>query len=557
MGGNSGGSERLQPLRIATRDSDLALWQAHHVKNLLQSRFGIRATFCTIKTLGDVDTSTPLAELEGKGFFTKELEDALIDGRADIAVHSLKDLPTQLPPGLKVAAIFSRADRCETLLIRPGAAADRKPFPLKERSVVGTSSARRHSQLQLLDPDLEIRDIRGNVPTRVKKLRDGEYDAILLAQAGLSRLNLDLGDLHVAHLPLHTFLPAPGQGALAIEIRSDDTATEDLVAPLNDPDVCRMVNAERGLLHLFSGGCKLPLGVVCEEVSGIQLDAVYSAKGRDGRWQGFRTRVTADTPGLASSKAFDDLISQKTIWAQKHKLLLGQTIVVTRSAEHVNGLRRAVEQMGGRLMPVPTLAFEPCGDAAAIAKAKADLRAYDWVLFTSANAVHFFFEPPLSDSLWPPQIRVGAVGSATERALASRRIKVVLAGHKGAADFALQFLEVAGAGARVLWPTTEHPRQELPMSLKASGVTLEPLIVYRSLMPPREAQVAADRVNPDWILATSPQAGRNFIELYGPHKDARWAAIGSSTQAELQKLLKTPVTVARETTLEALAEVLV
>jgi len=504
-----------------------------------------------------VETSTPLAELEGKGFFTKELEDALMDGRADMAVHSLKDLPTQLPPGLKVAAIFSRADRRETLLIRPGAVADREPFPLKEHSIVGTSSARRHSQLQLLDPGLEIRDIRGNVPTRVKKLLDGEFDAILLAWAGLSRLNLDLGELHVTHLPLNTFLPAPGQGALAIEIRSDDTKTEDLVAPLNDPDVCRMVDAERGLLHLFSGGCKLPLGVVCEEVSGIQLDAVYAAKGRDGRWKAFRTRATADTPASASLKAFDDLISQKTTWAQKHKLLLGQTIVVTRPAEHVNGLRRAVEQMGGRLIPVPTLAFESCGDAAAIAKAKAALETYDWILFTSANAVHFFFEPPFSDPLWPAHVRVGAVGEATKHALAKRQINVELTGHKGAADFALQFLEVAGAGARVLWPTTEHPRQELPTSLKAAGVTLEPLIVYRSVMPPREAQVAADRVKADWILATSPQAGRNFIELYGPHKGARWAAIGSSTQTELQKLLKTPVTVARETTLEALAEVLV
>lgn len=557
MGGISSGSDRLHSLRIATRDSDLALWQAHHVKDLLQTRFGIPATLCTLKTLGDLDTSTPLAQLEGKGFFTKELEDALLDGRADMAVHSLKDLPTDLPEGLKVAAIFSRADRRETLLIRPDAVSKREPLPLKEHAVVGTSAARRRSQLQLLAPDLKIKDIRGNVPTRVRKLRDGEYDAILLAWAGLSRLGLDLNDLHVAHLPLNTLLPAPGQGALAVEIRSDDTTTEDIVARLNDAEVCRLVDAERGLLHLFSGGCKLPLGVVCEEKGGIQLEAVYSAMGRDGAWKGFRTHITSDTPETASQKAFDDLISQKTSWAQEHKLLQGKTIVVTRPAESVNGLRRAVEQMGGKLLPVPTLAFEPFGDPVAIAGAVARLETFDWVLFTSSNAVHYFIEQVLRDRTWPEGVRAGAVGAATERALARHDITACLTGKRGAAEFSRQFLDAVGEGARVLWPTSEQPRQELPTSLKAEGVTLEPLVVYRSVLPPPEAQVAAEHVNADWILATSPQAGRNFVKLYGPHKNARWAAIGSSTQTELQKLLKTPVTVARETTLEALAEVLI
>ena len=543
-------------LNIATRDSDLALWQARHVQSLLAERLGVTATLRPLKTQGDLDLSTPLSVLEGKGFFTKELEDALLDGSADLAVHSLKDLPTRLPPGLVVAAVLSRADRRETLLIRKGYGAERQPLPLREGAILGTSSARRMAQVHLLSPDLELRDIRGNVPTRLRKLREGNYDAILLAWAGLSRLQLDLSDLDVVRLEPDVFLPAPGQGALALEIRSDDPATEAIVSQLDEPEMRRCVDAERGLLHLFAGGCKLPLGVYAQADERVRLCAVYAAYDPDGACTAFRTDISEESPSVAALRAFEDLLAQKSAWAQEHKPLTGKTVAVTRSAEHTDDLREAVERMGGRLLAVPTLAFEPAGDREEQAQRCDRLEEYDWIVFTSANAVHYFVTEMLRERR-PEHARIGAVGEATADALREAGIKVHLVGPGTGGQFADAILERAGAGARVLWPTGEQHRDALPTRLEAAGVIIEPMIVYRTTTPPREARPAPEAVQPDWILVTSPAAGQNFVDMYGTPELARWAAIGPTTQAEMQKLLRIPVTVARETSLEALAEVLI
>jgi hydroxymethylbilane synthase len=544
-------------LRIATRDSDLALWQARHVQDLLLQN-GVESKLKPLKTQGDKDQVTPLATLEGKGFFTKELEDALLAGHADLAVHSQKDLPTRLPPGLKVAAVFSRADRREALLIRADARAERQPFPLREGATLGSSSARRMAQVSVLAPDLKLKDIRGNVPTRLRKLREGHYDAVLLAWAGLARLALDLSDLDVVLLPLETFLPAPGQAALAIEIRADDPATEAAVAKLDDAAVRRTVEAERNLLHLFAGGCKLPLGVVAEAEDEIHLQAVYGAQERDGTWTALRTEVCEQTPKAAARSAFTDLLAQKLAWAEARKPLAKLIVAVTRPADKVDGLHTAVERLGGKLLAVPTLAFEPAGDPDRITAALAGLERFHWVLFTSANAVHYFFQEHLQGRGWPQNLKAGAVGAATARALESQGVTAELVGEGGTGgDLADRFLAEAGAGSRVLWPTAENHRRELPDRLIAAGVEIEPLVIYRATLPPAEARVHKDQVRPAWILVTSPQAGLNFVELYGIPEGARWVAIGPTTQAEMQSVLKIPVTVAREASLDALAEVLV
>lgn len=545
-------------LRIATRDSDLALWQARHVKHLLSERAGHTAELIPFKTTGDLDLDTPLALLEGKGFFTKELEASLLAGGADLAVHSLKDLPTTLPAGLKVAAVLARADRRDALLIRPGKRADRKPLPLVHGAVLGTSSARRMAQAALHAPDLNIADLRGNVPTRVRKLREGKYDAILLAWAGLSRLGLDLSDFDLELLSLADLLPAPGQGALAIEIRGDDAVTEAAVTPLDDAQVRAEITAERGLLHLFAGGCKLPLGVYAEVDGDVHLHAVYSACDPSGKFHAFRTHATAPSPDEAAQMAFADLLGQKTAWAREARPLTGKTVVVTRPADQVGDLRASVESMGGELRAVPTLAFEPAGVPDQIEAAVAALSEFHWLLFTSANAVHFFFTHCMKGEALPAQLQIGAVGKATARAIEQAGFPVALQGEGGTGgDLAELFLERVGQGRRVLWPTAESHRPELSSTLTAGGVKIVPLVIYRATLPPAEARFAPDAGRADWILVTSPQAGRNFVDLYGRPEGAAWAAIGPTTQMEMQKLLKLPVTVAREASLEALAEVLV
>ena len=237
-------------MKLGTRGSQLARWQAEWVRDRLAAQ-GVAAKIVVIKTRGDAEVDRPLHELEGKGFFTKEIEEALLDGRIDVAVHSLKDLPTTLPAGLALGAIPARHDPREALVN------GRSLSDLPAGARVGTSSLRRIAQVRFLRPDLEVVPLRGNVPTRVRKVEthDG-LDAALLAIAGLERLGL--GGKGSVIDPLDV-MPAPGQGALGIEIRADDAATRTALQPLHDPVSAVAVSAERALLAALGGGCQAPV----------------------------------------------------------------------------------------------------------------------------------------------------------------------------------------------------------------------------------------------------------------------------------------------------------
>jgi hydroxymethylbilane synthase len=263
-------------MRLGTRGSDLALWQARHVAGLVSEQLGVECTIEIVKTRGDRIQDVAFRKMEGKGFFTKELQDALVGGRVDLVVHSLKDLPTEEPEELEIIAIPERAGAADLLLARQGLLSrdHANPLGLPAGAVLGTSSLRRASQVLALSPEISVRALRGNVPTRIRKLRDGDYDAILLAEAGVRRLDLEIDDLESVELGPEVMLPAPGQGALAIETRAGDEATEPL-SELNDPAVARCVGAERRLLELLGGGCHLPLGCLAsEDETGIRLQAV-------------------------------------------------------------------------------------------------------------------------------------------------------------------------------------------------------------------------------------------------------------------------------------------
>lgn len=266
-------------LVLGTRGSDLALWQARRVAQMVENRLGMQCSVEIIKTRGDRIQDVAFRKMEGKGFFTKELQEALLEGRVDLVVHSLKDLPTEEPPGLELIAIPERANPADLLLIRsdgdPPPSDD--PLDLPEGTILGTSSLRRAAQALARTPGIQIRALRGNVPTRIQKLRDGDFDAILLAAAGVSRLALDLEGLLSFELPYELMLPAPGQGALAIETRAGDGSSAGLRA-LHDEAVARCVKAERHLLSLLGGGCHLPLGCLATaDENGVRLQAVLGA----------------------------------------------------------------------------------------------------------------------------------------------------------------------------------------------------------------------------------------------------------------------------------------
>jgi hydroxymethylbilane synthase len=248
-------------LRIGSRGSQLALWQANHVAALLREQ-GHAVEIEIIKTTGDKITDVALAKVGTKGMFTKEIEEALADKRVDLAVHSLKDVPTELAPEFELAAIMKREDPRDAFISVKFETLEELPQGAK----VGTSSLRRQAQLKALRPDLETFPLRGNVDTRIRKLESGEYDAIILAAAGVHRLGLHK---HVrSRISADVMCPAVGQGALAIEIRHDDAQTRTLLAFLNDAETRAAIECERALLGSMGGGCQVPIGAYAEKHGG-------------------------------------------------------------------------------------------------------------------------------------------------------------------------------------------------------------------------------------------------------------------------------------------------
>ena len=242
-------------LKIATRQSPLALWQANYVKDRLQQLYpDLTIELVPMVTKGDVILDSPLAKIGGKGLFVKELENALLNKEADIAVHSMKDVPMQFPEGLGLAVICQREDPRDAFVSH----SYRTFAELPQGAVVGTSSLRRQCQLKALRPDLDIRSLRGNVGTRLSKLDNGDYDAIILASAGLIRLGL--ADRIASFIDVEQSLPAAGQGAVGIECRTDDAQVQALLAPLADAETTYCVLAERAMNNHLQGGCQVPIG---------------------------------------------------------------------------------------------------------------------------------------------------------------------------------------------------------------------------------------------------------------------------------------------------------
>ena len=292
-------------LHIATRKSPLALWQANYVRDALLARNpGLDVELLTMTTQGDKILDTPLAKVGGKGLFVKELELGMLEGRADLAVHSMKDVPVEFPEGLGLAAILPREDPRDALISNKFSSVDELPKGAR----VGTSSLRRQCQLNARRPDLEILDLRGNVNTRLKKLDDGEYDAILLAAAGVKRMGWE--ERITELLEPEQFIPAIGQGAIGIEIRLDDERVRVLVGELNDQQTAIRITAERALNEALQGGCQVPIAGYSEISHGvILLRALVGRPDGSELVQGVISGKPEDAAELGQVLA-DDLLSR-------------------------------------------------------------------------------------------------------------------------------------------------------------------------------------------------------------------------------------------------------
>ncbi len=267
----------MELIKIATRKSQLALWQARWIQAQLKN-LGRSSELVLVETQGDKDRRD-FSQIEGQGFFTKAVQDKLLTNEANLAVHSFKDLPSAPHPKLEIGAVSERADPRDLLLINKEAFEQKVPLPLREGANVGTSAVRRQKQLLGLQPDLKVSQLRGNVPTRVEKLQSKQYDAIVLAAAGIERLDSDVTNFYAYYLEPDIMVPAPAQGVLALECRRDAYELASILTDIHDVQVHKCIAAERGLMAMLQGGCQLALGAYAVLDSGqIKLTAWYEGQ---------------------------------------------------------------------------------------------------------------------------------------------------------------------------------------------------------------------------------------------------------------------------------------
>ena len=452
------------PLIIGTRGSDLALWQANFVKNSL-AEIGIAAELKVIKTQGDTILNLRLDKLEGKGFFTKELEEELLNGNIDIAVHSHKDLPTTHPAGLTIAAVSEREDPSELLLILKDCVDVQQKLSVKFGGTVGTSSNRRKAQLLAFRPDLEVEDLRGNVPTRIQKLRDEDYDAIMIAKAGVSRLGIDLSEFYVEELDPMEFIPAPAQGVLAIQIRENDTDLAELLKPLHNASVAKEIAVERKVLQLFEGGCHMPLGCYCRKEGNMY--EVWTSKAKDG--DDFPDRLFLSA---SSTKGLAEEIVAKFNPDRKFP----SNVFISRMLPETSYFRKALEKYQIQLDDRSLIKIFPIIN-------KLDpfiLKRVDWVFFSSKNAIECFFS--LSPQM-PKKVKYGVIGRASEEMLRRYGIVPDFNGEEDGIDtqdIAKDFAKLAN-GSTVLFPGAKDSLRTIQQALNKATKIID-LPVYETEM---------------------------------------------------------------------------
>lgn len=501
----------MKKLIIGTRGSDLALWQANAVKDLL-AQIGVEAELKIIKTQGDKILNLRLDKLEGKGFFTKELEEELLAGQIDLAVHSHKDLPTKNPDGLIIAAVPEREDPSELLLILKDCVDVTQSLSLKTGAQVGTSSNRRTAQLLALRPDLNIEDLRGNIPTRIQKLRDEDYDAILIARAGVKRLNIDLSEFHVEVVSVGELIPAPAQGALGIQIRENDTELFQVLQGINHPETAKEIEVERKVLSIFEGGCHMPLGCYCKKDD--DAFEIWTSKANDA--EDFPDRYYVRTQSL---EGIAEKIAAKFDPSRKKP----SKVFISREIGENSYFRKALDkhqiELEGRSLirtfPIVTV-LDPFY-----------LKNVDWIFFSSRNAVEYFFQlkPQLSR-----KVKFGVVGRGSENSLRKLGYLPEYVGESGdMTEVGNEFAQLV-QGATVLFPRA----QDSLLSIQKTILSETKIIDF-----PIYETVDGEDLSPsfaDVLIFTSPSNVAAYFSVNLLDPGQRVIAIGGSTAKKLEEV---------------------
>lgn len=498
----------MRKIIIGSRGSDLALWQAKFVQSELK-KIALESEIKIIKTQGDKIQHLSFDKLEGKGFFTKEIEEALLTKEIDLAIHSHKDLPTESPEGLVIAAVSEREDPSELLLIQKDAVDVKQKFFLKKNAVLGSSSSRRKAQILAFRSDVEIKELRGNVPTRIQKLRDKNYDAILVAAAGVERLQLDVTEFEVVKLNPTEFVPAPAQGVLAMQIREEDDELFALLQNLNASKVQDRIAVERKVLNLFDGGCQLPLGVYCETDTNADDEPYYKV------WTSLSSAWNRSPIGLYKESKTTDGLALKIV--EKIKGILPGRVFISRDARSNDYFETVLKDNGFTVY----------------SKALIDIRFIplkqvpktDWIFFSSKNAVkNFFMQKPVLDA-----VKIGCVGKSTADELRKFGKRADFIGYS--TDTKLtgkQFASTVG-NKTVLFPQAKESMRSIQQAFPNPKQTID-LAVYETLKKNEE-------LVPDFDIAvfTSPSNVEAFFEKNKIKPEHKIIAMGESTAAALRR----------------------
>lgn len=478
-----------------------------------------------ITTKGDRDVDSPLPEIGGKGLFTAELEGALRAGKIDVAVHSLKDMPVENADGLVIAAIPEREDPRDKLIFNPDV---RDPeagsLPISSGCRVGSSSLRRRGALLNIRPDLELIDLRGNVPTRIEKLRRGNYDAIVLACAGLNRLGLDLGNLEWQDLPVDCCPPAPGQGALGIQCREGDARTLAILETIHDPVTALCVNAERRLLQKLGGGCSMPLGALIQPESdgGFRIDVGLFAEFGPG---------AAIMRSLRGTDPFE--LANRV--AQELAPFIGTplrstSIVLLRPGGEGGELAAAMRVAGAT---VSTQALTELRPVLMPSGTWQDLPENPILAFSSPRAVDRLFEETSAGGVSLCRARLFAGGQATASAIMARGLacSTPASGRGGGSALAQHLLDTdLDPNLPIYYPCARDRHGSFENALEAAGRDVRPLVLYETHeLPEARLDVSAK----DIVVFTSPSAVTAYAHRQVANQP-RAIAIGPTTAKAMQ-----------------------
>lgn len=549
-------------IRIGTRGSKLAVYQAYRVKESLEYKFPEKLfEIVIIKTKGDKILDVPLSKIGDKGLFTKELEVAMFNNKIDMAVHSLKDLPTILPEGTKLGAVLERGTVNDALV-------SKNHLKIKEftaEHTIATSSLRRKAQLLKLNPNLNIVEIRGNVNTRIRKMEEGYCDAMIMAAAGLQRLEMDAYITEIIEPEI--MIPACGQGAMAIEIKDNNPEIEKLVNEINHNETMITSSAERAFLNALEGGCQIPVGSTCKIV-GKQVKITGFVSSIDG--SNFLKESASGPVQNAKQIAIDlakklfaaggkeilDSIRAENFPAQKTELPLKDKIIIsTRPADANDDLPRLLEKAGSKVVSLPMIQIAPANLTASEIDQLKKLEHFQWIIFTSKNGVASFFKQLIEingNTTLPSSLKIAVIGKKTAAELDYYGYAPhLLGGNNTSENLIKTLIDTYNPQAQnILLPIGNLADNSIHNQLSPANEVTR-INIYNTIKPTKTDQSILDAVannQYDLIVFTSPSTFKNFCHYYGSANCSKLkiASIGTTTTSAIQAMGVAPLITAEK-----------